>query len=489
MGDAFRVRIDKLLKSKYEEIMKKDFSDFYNGVSCEFVNLENVHSRDLAIKNLNRAIKTTKGRWVDKIISDNKSTLFKDIELAQYQYNRVLSGEITLKAFEDLFKVKNVDEYKNILLNEIEAWKCDTNALLSDFCYLKSMNKLSLGKAFKNDILLLYARHDSESEDCIPMTKVPSIMSIIPIDTTGRIDFLTNDEKKKIDSINSFEEASTIDRYIMIDEEDQDKLLIQLEQNTYLKIKSGVNPMIVNDLLTQIALIKAIKYLNRIDVKIIRYYYTHFHNMVLGEPIVKSINTIVKEIGMTDAKKNYDAVENSIAKLGSIHLSYNLEGNSINGVFLESKIYELNGAKIADVYLGNILKELIIKKSTLEYDESVFNSLGDDAQQLAIWLQKKRFACEINEKEYKEELYLKQFGSAIYWNNKNHYRQRDRIKSGLEELKKNKLIVKNFKYDNKQFKFYIEYIQLSMKEKSKLESGMGDKNKKLLEDSVSHNVL
>ena len=65
----------------------------------------------------------------------------------------------------------------------------------------------------------------------------------------------------------------------MIGQKEQNELLMQLEQSTYLQIKSGANPMLVNDLLTQIAFIKAVKYLNRIDVKIIRYYYTHFHKM------------------------------------------------------------------------------------------------------------------------------------------------------------------------------------------------------------------
>lgn len=487
MNEAFENELNVRLKHKYEQMLKKDFKDFYSGLSLELNRMDNIHNRELVIKNLNRAIKTTKTRWINKILSDKNNIISKEIEVAEHQYRKVLSNEISIDKFKSFFGVNDINEYKKKLLNSLDKWKNDSSCLLTDFTYLNAMSTSSITTAFKNDILTIYSKYENNMEDDSAITKIPSILGYIPIDTTGRADLLTIEQKKNVEKTNSFIKGSTIDRYIMIDEEEQNKLLIQLEQSTYLQIKSGVNPMIVNDLLTQIALIKAVKYLNRIDVKVIRYYYTHFHKMVLGEPIIKSINTIVKDLGLTDGIKNYEAVENSIAKLGSIHLSYNMEGNSINGVFLESKIYELNEAKIAEVYLGNILKELIIKKSTLEYDESLFNSLSDDAQQLAIWLQKRRYAAEINKKGYYEDIYLKQFSTAIYWNTKNHYRQRDRIKAALTQLKDNNMIIEEFNYDNKMFIFKIEYIPLSEKEKAKLDLGQY-KNEGVIEN-VAHALV
>ena len=113
-------------------------------------------------------------------------------------------------------------------------------------------------------------------------TKIPSILSQIPVDTTSRTYFLTNDQKKDLDTCTDISQPSTIDRYIMIGEDEQNELLLQLEQKTYLQIKNGGNSGQVLDLLTQIALVKSVKYLNRLDVKIISYYYTHFHKIVLG---------------------------------------------------------------------------------------------------------------------------------------------------------------------------------------------------------------
>ena len=151
---------------------------------------------------------------------------------------------------------------------------------------------------------------------------------------------------------------------------------------------------------------------------------------MLGDPIEKSIYQIVLDLGLSNQVKNYEAVENSIAKLGSTKLSYNLEGNSVNGILLESSIYVSNGVKMARVYLGSILKELIIKKSTLEYDGDIFNSLGGDAQQLAIWLQKRRYKASITNEGYDETIHLSKFSTAdaarnihIYYNSFSRYCQ------------------------------------------------------------------
>ena len=471
MIQVFKNEIYKTLKPKYEKLLKENFDTFFISLAGDIKRLDNIYNKELIVKNLSRAIKTAKTRWLNKVLNDKNSILSKEIKFSEYQYKKVLSKGLSLEQYKSYFGVENSNLYKTQLLEKIVFWRKDTDTLLTDFTYLSDLSKSSIKTAFKNDILIIYSRYDKEIDDNNNnVTRVPSILGDIPIDTTGRVDLLTKEQKMTLDTSADFSKNSTIDRFIMIGQEEQNELLIQLEQSTYLQIKSGGNPLLVNDLLTQIAFIKAVKYLNRIDVKIIRYYYTHFHKMVLGEPIIKSINLIVKEIGLTDGIKNYEAVEDSIAKLGSIKLSYNIEGTSVNGVFLESKIYTLNGAKIAEVYLGNILKELIIKKSTLEYDESVFNSLSDDAQQLAIWLQKRRYRAEINKKSFNEDIYLNEFSTAIYWNTKNHYRQRDRIKASLEELKNNEIIIKEFTYYSKMFQFNVEYIALSSKEKARLES-------------------
>lgn len=470
MNKGVKRELDKRFKDKYEKLVGKDFDVLCDSLEPDLNRLDDIDSIDLFLKNLSANVQKTKYRWHQKALSE-KGQVKKDVDFAKAQYEKVLNGELTISKFKSYFDAKNVNEYKTKLIDLLAEWKRDENNLLSDFKYFSKLTKKSLTSAFKNDITLTYIKYRSilDKDEAI-MTKIPSILSDIPIDTTSRIDFLTDAQKRTLDLSDDITKPSTIDRYIMIGEEEQNELLFQLEQSTYIQIKSGGNSTKVQDLLTQIALIKSVKYLNRLDVKIISYYYTHFHKLVLGDAIEKSIYQITKDIGLANQPKNYEAVESSIAKLGSMTLSYNLEGNSINGIFLESSIYESNGARIAKVYLGTILKELILKKSTFEYDEVTFNILGADAQQLAIWLQKRRYKSAIKNEGYAETIYLSRFSTAIYWNTKRSDRRRDRIIAALEDLKANNLIISDFYYDRKSFGFELKYIPLSPRELAKLDA-------------------
>lgn len=478
MNEIFKKVLYDKFKKDYDKLVGKDFDFFYSTVRSDLVVIDDVQGRELVLKNIFANIRKTKKRWIDRILSDPKSQFNKEFDFAKSEYQKVLDKKITLKKFESYFGTKTVEDYRDIKLQPLEKWKYDNDALLTDFLYLSSMSKVALRSAFKNDMIIIYSKLCYEEESKIDnTTKVPTILSQIPVDTTSKMSFLTDEQKEELDMRTNIDSPSTIDRYIMIDESEQNKLLLQLEQKTYLQIKEGGNSGEVSDLLTQIALIKSVKYLNPLDVKIISYYYTHFHKIVLGDPIEKSIYQIVTDLGLSNQVKNYEAVENSIAKLGSTKLSYNLEGNSVNGILLESSIYVSNGIKMARVYLGSILKELIIKKSTLEYDGDIFNSLGGDAQQLAIWLQKRRYKASITNEGYNEVVHLSKFSTAIYWNTKRLDRKRDRIIKALNELKNSKLIIRDFTYVKKTFSFDVEYIPLSAIELAKLNSPITEKQK------------
>jgi len=420
MNEVFKYKIINQFKIKYEKLVKKKkFEDFFSSLSSDLDDISDLEKRELIMKNISSNVKRTKTRWVNKILKAKNNKYAKDIEFAETQYKKVLSKQISVEKFESYFDCKTLAEYKEKCLAPLNEWKTNMDSLLSDFLYIENFTKASIDSAFKNDILVKFSTFCYEEESNMNnTTKIPSILSQIPVDTTSRTYFLTNDQKKDLDKCIDISEPSTIDRYIMIGEDEQNELLLQLEQKTYLQIKNGGNSEKVLDLLTQIALVKSVKYLNRLDVNIISYYYTHFHKIVLGEPIVKSIYQITVDLGLANTIKNYDAIESSIAKLGSMTLSYNIEGNSVNGIFLESSIYESNGVRMAKVYLGSILKELILKKSTLEYDGEIFNSLGADAQQLAIWLQKRRYTCAITNTAYNETISLSKLSTAIYWNTK-----------------------------------------------------------------------
>lgn len=478
-------------KIKYEDLLDKDFNSFYLELVPQLNQLYDSMDKDLAIKNLKyNNIRMTKIRWVKKILSDTSSGISKEIEPAKIHYQKVLSKEIPSEKFEAFYGAKDINEYIIIKTKSLEEWKRNEDTLLTEFEYISSLNKRSITSAFKNDILLSFISRCKEDElRNKTVTVIPSILSDIPIDTTSRIDFLSDEQKKSLEECPDLTNPSTIDKLIMIGQEDHDKILMQLEKMTYLEIKRGAKADKFLDMMTQIALLKSVKYLNSVDVDIIRYYYTHLEKMVLGEPIDKTIYQVVTDLGMPNTLQYYEVVENSIAKLGSMNLSYDIEGNSIHGNLLGCMIYEDEGTKRATVYLGPILQAVVLKKSTFEYDEVTFNSLSSDSQQLAIWFQKRRYRSAINNQGYNDLIALGMFSTAIYWNTKRKDRQRDRILAALKELKEKNLIIKDFFYDKRIYQFSIEYIPLSPRELSKLEINntshnnvLKEANYKLLEE-------
>lgn len=464
-------QITSKFKKKYEKLTGMNFKSFYKEINPLLEELYNSEDRNIAVKNLKyNNIRMTKVRWVKKLLSDSKNTLTKDINLAKLQYAKVILNELPLEKFVSFFGTKNIDEYITVKLEEVETWKNDKDALLTEYKYINTLSKRSLVPAFKNDILVTFVMLCGDEDNSKSLTKIPSILSDIPIDTTSRMDFLSEDQKKTLDEAMDIISPSTIDKLILFDEEDYDEILLQLEKKTYLEIKQGGKADKFLDMMTQIALLKSVKYLNATDVKIIRYYYTHFEKMVLSEPIDKTIYQIVSDLGMPNRPNYYDVVENSIAKLSSLKLSYTIEGNQLHGNFLGCLIYEDEGTKRAKVYLGQILNELLVKKSTFEYDEATFNMLSADAQQLAIWFQKRRYRAAINKTDYIEKIGLGRFSTAIYWNTKRSDRQRTRITAALKELQEKNLIIKDFSCSKRVYEFTIEYIPLSPRELSKLEN-------------------
>lgn len=469
MLKEIEVYITEKFKIKYEKLVVKDFNNFYRKIYALIEDIYNSEDRELIIKNIKYSnIRMIKVRWIKKLLNDSSNQIVDDINSAKVQFKKVLSKELSQEKFENFFGAKDIDEYTKIKLAPIQKWKNDENGLLTEYMYLDTLGKRSIEAAFKYDILLTVYMICKEKESKQSFTKVPTILSDIPIDTTSRIDFLSDEQKKYLDEAIDIINPSTIDKLIMINESDYDEILLQLEKKTYLEIKRGGNADKFLDMMAQIALLKSVKYLNATDVKIIRYYYTHFEKMVLSEPIDKTIYQIVTDLGMPNRPHYYSLVEDSIAKLSSLKLSYTIEGNQLHGNFLGCLIYEIDGVKRAKVYLGQILNELLVKKSTFEYDEATFNILSADAQQLAIWFQKRRYRAAINQTDYREKIVLSRFSTAIYWNTKRHDRQRDRILAALKELQENNLIIKEYSYNKRAYEFIVEYIPLLPRELSKL---------------------
>lgn len=466
-AEELKYEIYNKFKEKYEKInyqqnAKDSFDEFYEAVISELEIIKNKlpSKNTLLVKN----IRPMKKRWIKIVANDENSKFNKEIYAAQIQYDMVQNGEIPLSKFESFFGASNIDEYKKKQLYVLNKWADNDDLFLTDFKYLDCLINRSVISALRNDIYLYYVLFYERQKE-----NVAKVMPIIlPIDPTNKVDYLTVAQKNNLDSISDIDTLPPLEKLISLEGEEQDEIRMKLEKKTYLEIKKGGDPDKFKDLMTQIALLKSIKYLNSNDIKIVNYYYAHFLNVLTGTAIDKSISEITKELGWPNRTQYYEQVENSLAKLGSINITYFVEGNKLFGNLISCIIYEQNGVKRAEVYLGAILQKFAMKNSAFEYDRDVYNKLSNISQQLAVWLQKRRYGLALNKDGNIEGITIKNFSNAIYFNTKRAERIRKRIIESLEELKSVELIIKDYTHNKRLDLIEIEYLPLTIKERKKL---------------------
>lgn len=462
----FKEQIYDSFESKYMKFINEDFDIFYNSVNTDIKKLNDKTVRDIVVKNLKRSISNTKRNWNKKLIEDKNSPFNKELIFIEIQYSQVLNGALSLAEFRKQFKHDNASEYKDTILSKLNEWEKDENKLLIEYPYFNYRQKRSMKIAFKNDILKLSINYFKD----VKITRVPSIIGEIAIDTTNRIDFFSKEDKDKMDKQLDIPISSTIDKLIYSDRDKQQELLLMLEHETFIKIKNGEEVSNVGDIVTKMAILKTLKTFNNFDKKIILYFYQHFYEVFSGKKIEKYIADIVQDLGMKNQTKYRAMVENSIAKIASMKISYNFEGHSINGVFFEAKIEEVDSRRKATVYLSGIIEEVFIKDNTINFYDNTYSNLSADAQQLAVMFQKNRMKLALEKKSYTQNISLMEFSRTIFWGTKRIDIQRKRIIAALDELKLKKVVLSEYTYHKKNYSFDIEYIAFTDDTVSKIQS-------------------
>ena len=311
------------------------------------------------------------------------------------------------------------------------------------------------------------AYYNFTNENTTVITRIPSVLSTIPFDPTNKKDYFTVSEKKEIDRNSStFSLDGTIDKIISSSEDNE--LIMKLEKKTYLRIEEGKE---TQDLITQIALIKAAKAFNNLDLKIISYYYTNFYNLVSDQSIDNYISDIVNNLGLSDSQKNYKAVEDSLNKIGSIKLeSPNYEGRSLKGSILDVFFNVKDGRTQVKVYLGGFLKNLMLMDSSLSFNKDIYDKLSAASQQLAIWLQNRRLKNAVSTGKFNDYITVDEVADALLIATKDIYKRRDKVLSILKELQSFNLIVDSFEYQKKGYQLLVQYSELPRNILEKIEN-------------------
>lgn len=446
----------------YEKRTNLDFNRYHKKLQRDI-------PKGIDIKGLiNKTIRPTKRRW-KKIIMNNSSSEFnKEIDYIRTQFEKVDTNEVDKKKLISYINADSVEEYIKKLILEIDAWIDDDRQYLCEFKYVNSLSTRSIRSAIKYDLIIMNEKHTN--------VEIPEILSNIPIDVTNRADYLNDIQKRNL--IN--DPLTKLDKIISLEDDEKEQLIMELERTTYLEIKQGANPNKYVDMMAQIALIKSIKYLNAFDVKVVIYFYS-FRNIIKDEAINKSLYEILTEMNLPTGGKYYDLLENSIAKLGSLKLSLEINGMRYHGSLLSDiGIYYDSKMKVkrAEVHLGALLKEVSTQKLlVLEYDKELFESLSNCSKQIAIWLQKRRYKLAIAGKQLEESIPLVAFSNSIYFGTRRKDRIRSSIKESLKDVLNDKKVIIEQKYDNKLDVAYIKYKELSVEEMNRLFINIADTNK------------
>lgn len=467
---------DLLLKLKvlYEKIANENFEEYINHISESLIAGIDI---DYLIK---KNIKPTKRRWKKNIIENRTSEFNKELDYLTIQFNKVEQGEVDITEIKDRLGIEKIEEFKTRTLNKIDDWINDEEKYLSEFIYINSLSKKSKMYAVKYDLITMKLRNKD--------IEIPPILTDMPIDVTNKLPYFSSDEEEKINKTN-VEQFESFDKLISLGEDEKEKLLLELKRNKYLQIKNGTSKI---DIMTQIALLKSIKYLNSFDVKVMLYYYNNYKNILQGEPIDNSEYEVLTNMGLSTNKANYDNLEDSLAKLGSLTISYRddtdveSKGEKIyendeleivineneklyGSIFSDTIIYrDSKNTRRVKVYLGSLLTDMTASSIVLKYDEKTFNSLSNSAQQIAIWLQKRRYKLllkGINE----EYIPLSAYSNAIYFGTRRKDRIRATVKKSLEELKRNNLILEDYGYENPLDLSRVRYMNFSVPEKNRLD--------------------
>lgn len=447
-------------KKRYGKVGKNSFDIIIKQVRDEiqiYSNNKEVYQIELYKKS-----KLQKKRWYNLLIKKIEEDKLEEFKYLKKLYKIVQTGELKQEDYEKICGYKSFEDYKANQINKINIWY-DRDELLTTCPLLTEIRNIrSVNTAFIKDIMITYLESFSDQtiEDVLPL-----FISKIQIDPSNKAPLF--DETKEIDEV--------FEKMIWIDDEIKEKLEIKLKTESYIRMQSSKKRNI-GDILTQLAVLNSIKNFNTFDIKIILYFYSKYQYIALDKKISKYDYEIAEEMGLAKRKHTYDSIVDSVSKIGSVLISYSIKENSVSGVFFETDIAKEGDSRKITVYLGNLLKELVM---SYEIGKERFNNLSNDAQAILMHIAERRYRfLSKNTDEDQDIIFISELMSYIAWNTKRLDRRIKRIKDVIMELDNKKILIESHNYNKKTKGFKIEYTPLTISEINKLKES-NELNKKI----------
>lgn len=451
----------ELVKSEYgklyNEVTDRNIDELIDGIKDSLLELDIPNLGEIKNKENIANCKLIKRNWLNAYLKKQDSQLNKQIITAEVLYEKEALGEIDKGTFRNVFKYNTVEDYKKELVDKLTEWKNDDKSKLTEFEGYGLLYQNAKVNGIKNDIIngyyefILHSNRDK-------VTKVPSILGFIGVDTSNKLPYLTDEEIREIDKNElQFLNTETFDKKV-ISADESTKMIMSLEKKLYLRLQNDKLP---NEIITQIALVKALKEFNWLDASLVNLFYTNLYNVVSGEGIEMYLSDIAKVLGYKQTGEKIRLIKDSLCKLSSLRLSTdNYEGNQLSGYLLEVDLANDDKGTKAMVYLGNFLRRLVMLDSTFNFNKYEYDNLSKDAQQIAIWLQNKRLKRIAKNESNFETMSTTHLSYAINIRGTNVTKNKKRLTTALEELVNSKLVINSFTIKPRTQIFEIEYIEL-----------------------------
>lgn len=498
------IKISKYLKKALKEI-DKELNGEYNGILESWL----IKSE----QRLNGRLRVTKKRWFDSVIKNNESPLYLEYNYAKYQYKVMKKSE-----FKNEFKCSNPEEYRDVLISQVQNWRENKEVLLIDFPYLKTQSKRMHTTAFRTDIDVfifnyIYQYEKKNSGNYKDVISKPLILLDIP-SKFGRnqkmkqlkmedINSLTKGAKSSDPTSQLLNEIFTGDIYEIgdktgivsfIDKEGKEEYIkkkedkvIAIQMDNIDKIATTITDSDVRVFSTMLDYIDAHFFRDRtISFTLYRLAKDMYGDNINGrtyKDIVKSLNKLFmikfRLYTSTDDMDRYtsfgildylDIINNKKENRVDVKVSVSLP---ISDQIVEEKVIKVFREPL-DALENSYAKNLIFK---LQADRIVFLSLDEVVECAAMG----------KKGEYRR-LDMEFFEGIVYMNKNYRYRNVTLIEDALEDLRKNNLVVDE--HHREGYSFYIKYLPITEKESEKLLTGknnkaFSEKNYREIEESIS----
>jgi succinate dehydrogenase flavin-adding protein (antitoxin of CptAB toxin-antitoxin module) len=446
--DSFEAIYQKYLQPKKKMEFERYFHSITEDTWEELRNLMEVTKETVYAIVKKREV--TKRRWVQNEYKEDKLTGFQQ-EVAMFSYLYDKYKDTDLSSFERITGARTVEEAEAKEKRALEEWEKNHEILVCDFPYFKFKKTNQIHSAIINDAKYLIIKKMKEKYpkgEQGTIVSMPNSITKFPYDHTNRV---------KINQL-SIEDSQYYKEVYFI--------------NDKTRFESRLNVEALQEGLMQ----ENLKLLNSSDHQILFYLMSLKHEALYQPiPMVVEIGEIVRNVYLTDGKKNYLTVKESLIKMDYMEVRV-IDESTLRSTKVEIfhkvtiEVDEVTKKEVARIIFSEDLIHEFVKNQTVSIYKQIIDRFKLNSTKVLIYpLQRQRIYSASIEQEGNRILYntnLSFFRGALVFGSSKRGTQIKMIENALDEIIENKITLKW--YERKGDNFLLEFYPFTEKEKRDL---------------------